>query len=50
MFQMKALYIFKIFPVGMLTADFVIYFFDLIELEGASESFIGHGDTQGTVE
>ena len=47
---MKALYVFKIFSARMLNADFVICFFDSIGLEGASGSYPGHGDTQGTIE
>lgn len=50
-FWVKALYIYIIykdfFPVKMLSADFIICFFDLFKLEGASESCSGHGDTQG---
>lgn len=34
----------------MLSADFIICFFDLFGLEGASENCSGHGDTQGIVE
>lgn len=38
------------FSVRMLSADFIICFFDLFGLEGASEGCSGHGDTQGIVE
>lgn len=34
----------------ILSADFMICFFRLFALEGASESCSGHGDTHGTVE